>query len=304
MTATRHAPPSMLALVCLMLAGCSGDSGATALPPSSSAPADDTGEVTGTVIDDELQPLPGVTVGLADDPKVKTTTDLFGSFRLQGILPGSHKLLVQKEGYKPETLSVTIIIGEPATAKVTLKPIATLPTRQASFVYDGYIGVDLALPPGNQFQPGAQGASKRSVYYDVEQTNIVGAVSAIQWQSGAPYVSDRMYLILYLNFPPNQCDEAARPHCLPMAAKEGKSPVQAGSNDYQQALADRTDLKINVRFKMRSCVQGDVGPSWADTSRCGSPPEVVQLGVEQRVTAYTTIFYGAPAPDGYKPTPA
>jgi hypothetical protein len=293
-----------VALVCLLVAGCSGDAPAAAAATTSSSADGDTGSVAGTVVNEELQPVEGAAVGLADDVKVRTMTDRVGAFLLDGLLPGPQKLLVQKDGYEPQTISVTIVVGEPATAKVTIKAIPVVPTRQVSQIYAGYIGADLALPQGNQYAQGTQGASRRSVYYNIEQPNLIGVVAGMKWQSGAPVISDRMYLLVYLNFPPDQCDDAARPYCLPMATAEGKTPLVAGSNDYQQSMGDRQDLKINVRFKMRSCLRGDIGPGWTDTSRCNQPTEVVQLGVEQRVDVYTTLFYGSAAPDGYKPFPA
>lgn len=293
-----------LAAFTAALAGCLG--GSTPAAPTSSIayePSGATGVVEGVVVNEETLPIEDATVGLAADVKVRTQTDQGGRFRLD-LAPGTHQILAQKDGYKPGAIDVNVAAGETAKTRIILKAAPVSVPREAKFTYNGYLGFDLAIPSGNQFGPGPAGDVQRSVYYPVEQPDLVGVYSGIRWTPNLPSVSDRMHLLIYLNLDRTlNCDDAARIYCLPMATIEGKPPLMNGSNDYQDNIRDRENLRINVRFRMRPCVTADVGASWVNPTRCPTPLDLVKLAVDQRVTAYTSLFYGLPSPTGFSPLP-
>ncbi|MBI2077164.1 MAG: carboxypeptidase regulatory-like domain-containing protein [Euryarchaeota archaeon] len=263
-----------------------------------------TGAVEGIVVDEETLPVEGAAVGLLADPSTRTDTDGGGRFRLV-LAPGLHELLVQKDGYKHGALEVNVIAGEITKARIILKAAPLAVPREVRFPYNGYLGFDLAVPSGNQFGPGPAGDVQRSVYYNIEQPDLVGVFAAAVWTGNLPSVSDRLHLLIYLNIDRSQqCDDAARTYCLPMATTEGRSPIANGSNDYQENMRERENLRVNVRFRMRPCVTADVGTSWVNPARCATPAELVKLAVDQRVSVYTVMFYGQPAPPGFSAVPA
>jgi hypothetical protein len=291
-------------LVALVASGCAGDAGTKAVP-SASAPTDPTmGSIQGSVVNEEVQPVEGAAVGLSDDRTINTKTDSLGRFTLVGVAPGSHRILVQMDGYKTTTLDVTVAGAEAANAKIILKAVPHLVPRQASYVFNGYLGMDLGIPSGNQYGQGPAGATKRSVYYAVEPPDLISAFAGVKWAGNVPVTSDRMFFVIFLALDKaKDCDDAARDYCVPMAAAEGKSPLVNGSSDYQDHIRDRSGLRLNVRFKMRPCTTSDVGPGWADPSKCPNPMDLVKFTVDQKVDAYTTLFYGQAAPAGFKPFP-
>jgi hypothetical protein len=70
------------------------------------------GTIAGTVVDARtMQPLAGVLVELAT-PHLVTTTDADGAFRLEGIPPGKHELLVSFVGYAFTKRDVEVAAGE------------------------------------------------------------------------------------------------------------------------------------------------------------------------------------------------
>ena len=294
-----------LAAFVAALAGCLGESSPSTVAPTTSdaEPAGDTGAVEGVVVDEETQPVEGAIVGLASDVKVRTDTDFAGRFRLE-LLPGSYQLLVQKDGYKPGALELTVASAEITKARIILKAAPLAVPREARFTYNGYLGFDLAIPSGNQFGPGPAGDIQRSVYYNIENADLVGVFSGLVWTPNLPALSDRMHLLIYLNLDRSlACDDAARVYCLPMATIEGKSPIANGSNDYQENIRERENLRVNVRFRMRPCITADVGTSWLNTQRCPNPVDLVKLAVDQRATVYTTMFFSQAAPPGFTPVP-
>ncbi|HEX3127021.1 MAG TPA: carboxypeptidase regulatory-like domain-containing protein [Thermoanaerobaculia bacterium] len=83
-----------------------------------------TGSLFGTVVSDQGDPLPGVTVTLSGvgAPQVQTS-DGQGRFRFPGLAPGAYRLASDLDGYSPvEVNDLTIGVGRNTEIQVTLSP--------------------------------------------------------------------------------------------------------------------------------------------------------------------------------------
>ncbi len=81
-----------------------------------------TGNLYGTVVDEQGSPLPGVTVTVTGGgaPQVQVT-NAQGQFRFLGLSPGSYQLKAELEGFSTiEYPAVTINIGRNTSIEVTL----------------------------------------------------------------------------------------------------------------------------------------------------------------------------------------
>ncbi|MEX8548855.1 MAG: SusC/RagA family TonB-linked outer membrane protein [Mucilaginibacter sp.] len=63
--------------------------------------------ITGRVIDEKSQPLPGASVTI-DGTTLGATTDVDGNYRISGVQPGTYSLTAQFVGYTPLKKSVTV----------------------------------------------------------------------------------------------------------------------------------------------------------------------------------------------------
>jgi hypothetical protein len=81
-----------------------------------------TGDLYGTVVDQQGQPLPGVTVSVTGigSPPVQVT-DEHGQFRFLGLYPGTYKLKAELEGFSTlEYPNIAVRLGSKANIEVTL----------------------------------------------------------------------------------------------------------------------------------------------------------------------------------------
>jgi TonB-dependent receptor len=96
------------------------------------------GVIEGRVLDARTgDPLPGATV-LIEDSAVTAATDNTGAFRLTGVPPGMHNVLVTYLGRKDQEFSVTVAAGAVARQEIKLEPIVfeELVTVSAEYIRD------------------------------------------------------------------------------------------------------------------------------------------------------------------------
>lgn len=89
----------------------------------SQAGAQVTASIGGTV-SDVSGPLPGATVSAKNTQSAfvyKTTADNDGSFLLGGLPPGTYEITVSSEAYKPQTQTVTVLLGQANKLNFQLK---------------------------------------------------------------------------------------------------------------------------------------------------------------------------------------
>lgn len=78
------------------------------------------GEIVGCVVDEMKNSLPGAEVSV-DNRQWSISTDIDGKYRLQGIEPGTHKLLVSYLGFLPFTRDIIVKDGEAIECEIVMK---------------------------------------------------------------------------------------------------------------------------------------------------------------------------------------
>lgn len=143
---------------------------AAALAPSR-ASAQTSGSVTGQVVDrNTRQPVPDAQIFVAGTQR-GTVTNQQGRFTINGVPAGAREIRVRRVGYGAATTTVTVAIGQAATADFVLATSATQlqevtvnavtgqqQTRVSTGTNTGYVNVD-SLPKGpiTQFSDVLQG---------------------------------------------------------------------------------------------------------------------------------------------------
>ncbi|MCK4757485.1 MAG: Ig-like domain-containing protein, partial [Thermoplasmata archaeon] len=88
---------------------------------TASAPAG-TGSITGQILDENGNGVPGATVSL-EGTGYTTTTDSDGNFNLTDIPVGDHRLVIEKDGYNSQEMPVTVVSDE----ETSLPPVNLTP---------------------------------------------------------------------------------------------------------------------------------------------------------------------------------
>ena len=82
-----------------------------------------TGRITGTVIGERGQPLPAAQVSVVGT-QLGAAADEQGRYTINGVVPGTYQLRVQRIGYTARTQAVTVAAGQTTTANVQLDVLA------------------------------------------------------------------------------------------------------------------------------------------------------------------------------------
>src|SRR5438876_235307 len=82
-----------------------------------------TGSISGDIVDSNGGVVPGATVKVAGALGERTTTtNDQGHYEVAGLVPGSYKVRIEKEGFKAgEVTDVLVLVGKTSTTKVTLQ---------------------------------------------------------------------------------------------------------------------------------------------------------------------------------------
>lgn len=78
--------------------------------------------VTGNVVDETGQPLPGANISVVEQPGIGTATDVDGNFTLTGIQPGKITLEISFIGYQKQRKELELAKGETRRIAVNMKP--------------------------------------------------------------------------------------------------------------------------------------------------------------------------------------
>jgi len=83
-----------------------------------------TGNITGTVTDQNGAAVPGVTVTVSGPLGEKTaTTDSNGIFHVENLIPGNYNVKVSNTGFKTTSVeAVTVLVGKDQTLGIKLEP--------------------------------------------------------------------------------------------------------------------------------------------------------------------------------------
>jgi hypothetical protein len=78
------------------------------------------GGIHGTVLDDYGKPMANAVVAVSGRPS-QGITDGRGRFQLGSIPPGSHVLVIDRPGYLPQAIPITVSPGKDLKLEVTLR---------------------------------------------------------------------------------------------------------------------------------------------------------------------------------------
>lgn len=265
------------------------ESAAVAAEPKGVADANfgNGGNIFGLVADEELSPIEGALVAL--EGNVSVTTDAGGQFRLLNIAPGEHRIIVQALGHQSVARQVTVEAGATMEVAFTLERIPIAEPYYDFFAKVGFAclqtytaGVRLTF--GNLACPNPPA----SVLVQFQATRGVETiVSEMVWQQTSALSARILGIDLWQGGVRTgvwTCD-----YCYGSA--QGPSPVI---------------LRVDGAF------EGINGEEAEDTSTIdnivilrGDPTFAGQVGLiySQKVDVYTSVFYGASAPDGYTGLP-
>lgn len=115
----------LLVAISLVLAGCSSARDSTSQPPSTSPDSDLLGSIVGTVVDDELNPIPDAQVAVASSVVESTRTDAMGRFTFLGLPPGPDTLYVAAIGYEAAARKVDVLAGQANELTIGLSQVGT-----------------------------------------------------------------------------------------------------------------------------------------------------------------------------------
>ncbi|HEX9816836.1 MAG TPA: carboxypeptidase-like regulatory domain-containing protein, partial [Candidatus Thermoplasmatota archaeon] len=110
-----------------VFSGCvdSGAGPASETTALSTMPTSDTGTIKGVVTTEDLAPLPAARITLITFPLVATSGE-DGSFMMEEVPPGEHKLLVEALGYQSIVGNVAVAAGEITDARYALVELAII----------------------------------------------------------------------------------------------------------------------------------------------------------------------------------
>ncbi|MBI2076754.1 MAG: carboxypeptidase regulatory-like domain-containing protein [Euryarchaeota archaeon] len=126
-----RAASTVLLVLGSLLAGCvdEGPTSTASVSPTQAPEATttaDTGAVKGTVVTDEMAPIPHAVVGMLET-KAQTTTDAAGAFAMNDLLPGKYSIVVQALGFREDAKKIDVLAGEVTEVRMVLEPIEISP---------------------------------------------------------------------------------------------------------------------------------------------------------------------------------
>lgn len=106
-----------------------------------------TGSVTGTVLDEDGNPIDGATVYVEGHPSVQNTTDSLGRFVLEDVPIGSQRIIVVKDGFKRDYQDVNVQQDQTTVAgDIELaKSVSEEPVPWAAYAVLGVVAAIVAL---------------------------------------------------------------------------------------------------------------------------------------------------------------
>jgi hypothetical protein len=141
-----------LAFIMMAAAGCVGADEPQQTDSDAAGPAgfgDETGAVSGTILDDQGLPVSGAEVALIKGADQKTTvTDEAGSFSFSNVAPGAYQLFVQKLGFDSVGKNVDVTLGNVAQVEITIIPVAIQEPHPNTQILDGNVQCSVRAYPG------------------------------------------------------------------------------------------------------------------------------------------------------------
>lgn len=293
-----------------VLAGCLGGGESEALAErDDGAPFDETtGAIEGAVLTPELFPVANAVVGIPEI-EVQTHTDEDGTFLLDHVRPGEHRVVVQALGYESFAKTVDVVVGQITTVQFT---IAVLPVEEAYhdvFPFSGYESCQWYVPIGlstctlpyaqaygllhqngvnlSQYGLPEDPLPSRDKYNFTMTENHTGVISELIWEA-ASAAATHQALIIACGWWDPVLDECVPPGETTTGVRYfgevGTSPIQIHWTHPEPDHLPWVMSRANVN---------------GNTSE-GKP---AGIALDQRIEMYNTVFYGADPPTHYTAGP-
>lgn len=283
---------------CVDSGGSSGSGASEA--PTAAPPADfdeETGALSGTVTDSELQPLSGAEL-LLEEAKVTAVSAQDGTFAFSSIQPGTHTLLAARLGYSSQGQKVTVVAGEELTGvRVLLEPLAVAEARAPVVQFKGLIvcsighagvlseecGEGLGTPVGTF---GKNERNKIDWKYNVEDTkDLKTSYLELDWQPASPAAQQLAFNVAH-GF-----------SCTPGCA--AKATYCGAFNNYGRPVQD-CEVDEDTLSKFKPLPWDITARAWAAPVPATSTPNIV---LEQPFDMWRTDFFGEAKPENYSAVP-
>lgn len=275
----------------VLLAGCSGKDAPAVTTDDASvvvkqdAAAGDVGTLEGTITDDSLAPLARAQVGL-DGLDVRTITNDAGRFVFEKIPPKEYVLLVNALGYESIAKRISISAGETSGITLMLRPLFGAESFVSTVLYKGLIncGVGLVVIASTS----SCGAADYEVATDTEVTyDVTTMIDELVWQATTAFSAQRLQITMGVN---EDCTSFCE-YEYDYGIVEGTSPVRLRADAPLDPISDGVeDTLYTVRHRVWTPFQSP------------DPPFIIVV-LEQPFTIYSSMFYGAPAPEIFSAIP-
>lgn len=136
-----------LAVLALVLSGCSGGGGAD--PPEADfddlglEATESTGVIRGVVVDEAIRPVAGVRIEVRgpEGSARSAESNEQGAFGLDGLPPGEYFLTANKSGFRPTQAAASVVAGvaEPPVVRIVLAADPTTAPFVNAYVFEGFI---------------------------------------------------------------------------------------------------------------------------------------------------------------------
>ena len=307
-----------VAVAAALIGGCVDQGGSADVPtdsggPSATADAGENvdpsaavGSLTGTVVDDELRPIKGVTVAIKE-PAVSALTDESGAFAIVNLPVGVHDVFADRLGYESRAAKVTIEAGKEAKHDFTLVPLALdeafIDYWHRTLIYDCLLFANPAWvsacswPYTAVYEEAHNNGVNLSNYgapSDVQDNKvrinftvgfgIRGVVSELVWVANTE--SARRMMLAHCD--PKGYDPVLD-SCTSMGGGNARSPLRA-EWEVPKTYAPKTEGQ-------QVWIMAGVWP-WPETIT--DPPGVV---LEQKIDLYESRFYGEDPPEDFSILP-
>lgn len=269
-------PGLLLVLLAAALGGCLGDDDVDEAPEDSADAqgTEGTGVVQGRVFTQDLEPLPGAAVVLANDERVQETkSGGDGRYEIHQVEPGQYRLQVNAACCREAVRGVQVSAGETVNmdARLDFYTDSDLRTPYVSDPHwEGLLACGVVANEGMAFNCGtADPNNDRSHTFEVKE-GLETILVAMEWDSEFTNINDGMIIDLM--------NGDTR-----LAEGIGESPIE-----YRVDRADGTLSEIDDTFTLRFDV-------WA-----GGMANVI---FQQPFTVYWEEHYWEPAPEGASALP-
>ncbi len=272
---------AVLVTVLIILAGCAGNGDDVVDPSDDGSAAPAIPPLSGYVFDAAIAPLAGAKVSIPslglDAPTNEDGVYSFSQLPIGEVLV----IVVQKDGYKPQSRSLSLDQDVAVLLNFTLDPVPVKVATHNTLTFKGIIGCSaLVKASGSNLRqtcPGGVAVDERVWEFNVDP-DLAGAVIEVVWDAQTPAADQLNLTIETVGY--GQLDE--------ILFSQEYGSILRGQISNSQASRFYTDGGL-VRVSI------DVGRNTAD--------EEVDIGTafaaQQSFDIYATLFYVAPPPPAF-----